>query len=89
MNSSPVTQSYSEEFPGKGIPLDRLEPFTQRARAAGAPDSARLRIEEVPGSMLTPFGGTRVRITWAYREEPQESAEPDGADEDVKGCPAA
>lgn len=93
MNTSPVTQSYIEEFPGRGIPLDQLEQFVERARTAGAPDRARLHVEDTPFAGIIsplPFGGTRARITWTCQFNGEiADPEPDGADEDVKGCPDA
>jgi hypothetical protein len=82
---SPNSSSYAETWRGKGIPLNQLAPFVERAIMAGAPRNARLHLENAPADIMSglPLGGTRAYITWPYQEPdagPNEGADPDPED---------
>lgn len=71
MSTVPTTQTYSENFPGRGVPMDQISGFVERAMAAGAPAYFRVRMEDAPANVL--FGltapGTRISVTWTHKPE--------------------
>lgn len=79
MSTEPTRQTYSEHFPGRGVPMDQISGFVERAMAAGAPAHFRARMEDAPANIL--FGltapGTRISVTWTYEPEvPEDDGEP-------------
>lgn len=77
MSTEPKTQTYSENFPGRGVPMDQISGFVERAVAAGAPPHFRFRMEDAPANVL--FGlttpGTRISVTWVYQPETVDAEE--------------
>jgi hypothetical protein len=85
---SPNSSSYAETWRGKGIPLNQLAPFVERAIMAGAPRNARLHLENAPADIMSglPLGGTRAYITWPYQapdEPPKDEPGPDPEPEEA------
>lgn len=70
MNVPPTHHSYGETWSGRGIPLDQIPDFIERARAAGAPPHAQLHTEHVPSDVMSglPIGGTRAYFKWRHQQ---------------------
>lgn len=74
---TPLTCTYSETWRGRGIPVDRLDGFVERAKEAGAPTASRVHVDDAPADIMhgLPLGGTRASVTWAYREPDHDTEE--------------
>lgn len=77
MSTEPTRQTYSEHFPGRGVPMDQIAGFVERATGAGAPPYFRLRMEDAPANVL--FGlttpGTRLSVTWVFKPAASDAEE--------------
>jgi len=52
MTTDPATRTYAETWAGRVVPMDELATFVARATAAGAPTSARIRLETADRNIL-------------------------------------
>lgn len=72
MTTDPAARTYSETWAGRGVPMDELAAFVARAVDAGAPLTARIRLEDADRNILLGLRapGTRMSVTWPYRPRP-------------------
>lgn len=70
--TDPTTRTYAETWAGRGVPMDELAAFVARAVDAGAPLTARIRLENVDRNVLLGLTapGTRMSVTWPYHPSP-------------------
>ncbi|MEU4386594.1 hypothetical protein [Promicromonospora sp. NPDC023805] len=70
--TDPTASTYAETWAGRGVPMDELAAFVARAVDAGAPLTARIRLEDADRNVLLGLTapGTRMSVTWPYRPRP-------------------
>lgn len=84
--TDPTASTYAETWAGRGVPMDELAAFVARAVDAGAPLTARIRLEDVDRNVL--FGltapGTRMSVTWSFAPRPAAPIPRAGAYDEVE-----